>query len=645
MQVSFSLCAYHGAARRDQKQCAKIRDFKKAKLLGCGGHDNQRLKSDKIGRARAVFLRLASHQHVGASIWSAKHSGVRCCARELSGAFFVRTIFLARSTFLAVAAERELSCQLHLLTMKTAKSRSVKTPSCLILISAACIRLAAPALGQSIQHLTITQPGGMPGQPVLTGILPGSNSVTVTWDGPSGYYQLFEKPSLAAPTWQALGPRTNLTRRAVVNGANTNALFRILGPAPHFAGSRACIECHQSIHDTAMNTLHAQAFSSLQQMGQDTNPSCLPCHTVGYGVPTGFINAVVTPQLEGVQCENCHGPSGNHAANPDDPTARPRLEIAAQVCGGCHTGPHQPTFEEWQSSPHSGVVEDMNPTNRIDSCGRCHSGSARWSLVEGRPLPVGDANLGIMCINCHEPHSKTTNPYQLLYPLASTNDYFLTTSDAFTNQYDPNINVCAQCHNHRGASWTSSSRPPHHSPQYNMLLGTVGLLDSGLAPNQPASHALLIKDQCVGCHMQTTNLLSQTQLVVTGHRLRVQSFDICLACHPLPEQLAQFTSTAISNQVQTIKAALDLWALTKAPASLRASYGSRAWEYSNPGVLSPGGSGPTSNEQALVPVNIQKARFNLYLVLYDGSYGVHNAPFAVTLLDTAQNWVQEELNK
>jgi hypothetical protein len=266
-------------------------------------------------------------------------------------------------------------------------------------------------------------------------------------------------------------------------------------------------------------------------------------------------------------------------------------------------------------------------------------------MLEGKPLPVGDANLGIQCINCHEPHSKTANPHQLLNPVASTNDYFLTTTDVFTNKYDPNINICAQCHNHRGASWTSSSRPPHHSPQYNMLLGTVGLLDSGLAPNQPASHALLIKNQCVGCHMQATNYVNETQPASTGHNFQVQSFDSCRACHPLPQELAQFTTAAISNQVQTIKASLDLWAMTKAPALLQTNYGTRAWEYSSPGTLSPGGSGPSSAEQALVPVNIQKARFNLYLVLYDGSYGVHNAPFAVTLLDTAQTWVEQELGQ
>ena len=106
-----------------------------------------------------------------------------------------------------------------------------------------------------------------------------------------------------------------------------------------------------------------------------------------------------------------------------------------------------------------------------------------------------------------------------------------------------------------------------------------------------------------------------------------------------------FTSSAISNQMQTIKASLDLWAVTKAPTALRAKYGTLAWEYTTPGTLSQGGPGPSSTEQALVPVNIQKARFNLYLVLNDGSFGVHNGPFAVTLLDTAQTWVDVELNR
>src|SRR3974390_245406 len=86
------------------------------------------------------------------------------------------------------------------------------------------------ALGQSVQHLSITQPGGIPGQPLVTGVIPTTTNVTVTWDGPSGYYQLFEKTNLTDPNWHALGARTNLTRRQVVPGVNPNELSRVLGP-------------------------------------------------------------------------------------------------------------------------------------------------------------------------------------------------------------------------------------------------------------------------------------------------------------------------------------------------------------------------------------------------------------------------------
>ena len=130
-----------------------------------------------------------------------------------------------------------------------------------------------------------------------------------------------------------------------------------------------------------------------------------------------------------------------------------------------------------------------------------------------------------------------------------------------------------------------------------------------------------------------------------GHTFRVESLNNCAECHSDPELLLTFATFAISSQIQSVKNALDLWATTKAPEALRTKYGARAWEYSTPGDLSPGGSGPTSSEQAQIPDNIKKARFNLYIVKYDGSYGVHNGPHAVSLLESARNWVQAELNK
>jgi hypothetical protein len=509
---------------------------------------------------------------------------------------------------------------------------------------------ASFAIGQEVQHLSITQAGGMPGMPIITGLSKTTNGLEVKWDGPSGYYQLFRKWGLAG-NWEPVGG-ANLNRKATITEIHSNAFFRVAGPEPQYAGAQACIECHANIHTSEMDTRHSHALETLKTIGQHNNPACLPCHTVGNGLNSGFISEAATPHLAGVQCESCHGPAANHAANEFDLTVRPRVEIAATVCGGCHTGKHQPTFEEWSGSGHSAVVEDMNPAGRINACGRCHSGSSRLALLKNEPLPAGDANMGVVCITCHDPHGNhvftnvlsglvTTN--QLRNPVASTNDFFLTTAEAFTNKYNENINICAQCHNHRGATWTSSSRPPHHSPQYNMMLSTIGELPAGSARYPISTHGRLEK-QCVTCHMQTEEYESAEHPAVTGHSFKVETYNACISCHNFPGLLTQFAQGSVSNKVQQTKSYLDLWATTKAPQALQTKYGVRAWEFTTAGELS-GGVGPNATEQALIPENIRKARFNLYIVLYDGSYGVHNPHYAVGLLEASQNWIQQELEK
>jgi hypothetical protein len=511
-------------------------------------------------------------------------------------------------------------------------------------LAAACLAaIQSAGWAQGVQHLSITQPGGMPGLPIMTGISAGTNNVTLSWDGPGGYYQIFQTPDINA-RFQAIGKATNLVRTATISAIYNNAFFKVSGPAPSYAGALACSGCHAAIHNNELNTKHAQAFETLRAIGQHTNASCLPCHTVGYGLPTGFISEAATPRLEGVQCENCHGPAANHAGSETDPVYRPRIEIASQVCGGCHNGDNHPTFDEWASSPHVGVVEDMNATNRIDSCGRCHSGNARLSLLKNRPLPYGDANIGIVCTVCHDPHQTNANPAQLRNPVFSTNDYFITTSAPFTNQYQADINGCAQCHNHRGADWTSSSRPPHNSAQYNALLGTVGLI-TNQPPMKSHSHARRIANQCAGCHMQTTGTLNGLSTSTTGHGFEVTQYGACTPCHGSSgATLVQNTQSNTLQLINQLTASLNNWAMTKAPPSLWTNYGYLAWEYSTPGDLSSGSAGPTSSEQALIPDNIKKARFNLYLVYNEGSLGVHNNKnWTLPLLYSGMDWVAAEL--
>jgi hypothetical protein len=577
--------------------------------------------------------------------------------------------------------KHELSVQRHLQFMNRARALLVKCTVVLVLAAAGFFLTGGSGRAQGIPHLTIAQPGGMPGMPVMTGIQRTTNGFALTWDGPSGYYHLYQKSGLQDPSWQAAGG-FNLNRTTTITNISSNTFFRVSGPAPRYAGAQTCAECHGNVHDTEMNTAHAQAFLALQQIHQDTNSTCLPCHSVGYGLPTGFTDATHTLQLEGVQCENCHGPAANHAANPGDPTVVPRVELAAQVCGGCHSaqfaplsvaGLHPSFFEDWNASPHQAVVPDVlasmsSSTNSISSCGRCHSGSARLALLEGQnpsATLTNDFNVAITCAICHDPHATqvwtnvlsgviaftnsltgngiliTNNQLGLVYTnqlrcaLSSTNDFYLTTSDVFSNKYDPTINVCAQCHNDRGTAWTDTSRSPHHSPQYNMLLGTVGELTTGTTPGLPSTHSRL-EMQCVECHMQTTNNSS-------GHTFAVVTYQLCYNCHSDPAGLVQFVTSDISNQIQQTKGLLNMWATNNAPAALQTKYGTLAWEYTTPGDLSVGSSGPSATEQNSITNDIKKARFDLYLVLYDGSYGVHNGLYDIQLLQSAQNWIDGQL--
>jgi hypothetical protein len=557
--------------------------------------------------------------------------------------------------------------------------------------------MSRSAAAQGVQHLTITQPGGMPGLPVLTGIHPVTNGVSVTWFGPSGYYQLFQKLDLTHPNWQSVGG-LRLTNQAIIPASHSSAFFRVSGPSPQYAGAQACTECHAGVHSTVMKTSHAGAFTNglFVAQGGQTNSSCLSCHTVGSGLPTGFISKSRTPHLAGVQCENCHGPAANHAANPDDFSVRPRVDIASTVCGGCHTAKsvpvqvassHLPRYEDWNSSAHRAVRDELKgdfasslgPSVYIPSCGRCHSGTVRDALLQNAPLPGGHeaGAVGVACATCHDPHSKhvhtnmlagvlsftnaltgfrfvTTNnalgaryTNQLREPLASLTDYHA--GGNFTTNYNAQINVCAQCHNDRGASSSNSERPPHHSLQYNMLLGTVGELVSGQSPNFPATHSRIEK-QCVACHMPTSEQSS-------GHKFAVTSYDACVTCHGSAanaEDFVVFVRGIVTSLSQQVQAGLDQWATQKAPAEIR-KYGTLAWEYQHAGQLSsPDGTlsgpvsdrnDPTKDEQKYIPGNIKKARFNLYLVINDGSYGVHNGPYALTLLDAAQKWIQTELNR
>ena len=85
------------------------------------------------------------------------------------------------------------------------RSARFRRASALLLLVALGPAGAWRATAQNTRHQTVLQPGGIPGIPVLTGITRVTNGLTVTWDSPAGYCQLYQKRSLTDPAWQAIG--------------------------------------------------------------------------------------------------------------------------------------------------------------------------------------------------------------------------------------------------------------------------------------------------------------------------------------------------------------------------------------------------------------------------------------------------------
>lgn len=105
--------------------------------------------------------------------------------------------------------------------------------------------------------------------------------------------------------------------------------------SPAFAGIDACFSCHPKQHASWEKTGHARAFQTLVRGKSSSDPTCLPCHTTGFGekADSGTI-------LQNVQCESCHGPRRGHPENQTE-----ALPVGEDTCLSCHNPAKSPKFE------------------------------------------------------------------------------------------------------------------------------------------------------------------------------------------------------------------------------------------------------------------------------------------------------------
>jgi 2',3'-cyclic-nucleotide 2'-phosphodiesterase (5'-nucleotidase family) len=122
--------------------------------------------------------------------------------------------------------------------------------------------------------------------------------------------------------------------------------------SPAYVSSAACAQCHTAQYIHWSNSAHARATDPLPPRQFEFEASCLSCHATGQQ-KTDAASAAEMAKLQNVQCEQCHGPGGDHVARPGKGYGRVTNIQAA--CSACHTPDTSPDFDAraaWEKIKH-----------------------------------------------------------------------------------------------------------------------------------------------------------------------------------------------------------------------------------------------------------------------------------------------------
>lgn len=124
--------------------------------------------------------------------------------------------------------------------------------------------------------------------------------------------------------------------------------------AADYVGSPTCVGCHPSAAAAWNKSAHSHAFDVLVERGADADPSCIACHTVGFGSPSGYRREFGTGKLTHVGCESCHGPGGRHVAEraAGGPVTFEFRPLGPGDCQKCHHGEFSRPFDWDAFWPH-----------------------------------------------------------------------------------------------------------------------------------------------------------------------------------------------------------------------------------------------------------------------------------------------------
>ncbi|MDZ7292130.1 MAG: T9SS type A sorting domain-containing protein [candidate division KSB1 bacterium] len=435
-----------------------------------------------------------------------------------------------------------------------------------------------------------------------------------------------------------------------------------------------CSVCHTGNFQQWTKTGHSSIFTNAidGKVSDHYAEYCIECHTTGYDLDADGNDGFDDVQKElgwkfpaklqsgnwdtlktfftklaaraNIQCESCHGPGSQHnALGPDKTSIAMSLDEA--TCGYCHEEePYHRKNQQWKESVHASTALEAY-ANR-EGCDRCHSG---WAFIrrvdvkspDNRPL----RGFGqISCAVCHDPH-RADLPAQVR-TLAN-----VTLGDSVkVVNYGGMGKVCMQCHISRQAAVDYTNNPanlstrfgPHHSNQADMIDGSNAIEYD--IPIGSSGHKFAATDACVTCHMAATPAAGQRGHDKVGEHTFAMKWDggtptdpsddvenvaICQGCHGPIESFDDIMAKADYDEDGTIEGTRhEVEGLVEKldkllPPRTNNTVIANNYNWTQPGLT----PAEVAKRKAYT-----KAWFNLLFVEEDGSMGVHNAAYAITLL-------------
>ncbi|MBT3344202.1 MAG: hypothetical protein HN712_13190 [Gemmatimonadetes bacterium] len=186
----------------------------------------------------------------------------------------------------------------------------------------------------------------------------------------------------------------------------------------HYAGERACLDCHDDVYEDKTQAKHASLAcetchgpAAIHVEDEDSLPHvprerehCALCHAFQPARPNGFPQVELAIHNPRDACIDCHDP---HAPLPDlseadcnachGEIARTKAvsHHAELACERCHTVPEA----------HRDTPRQVRPTkpSSIQLCGECHDRSSSESAAIPR-ISLTEHEPEYVCWQCHYPH-------------------------------------------------------------------------------------------------------------------------------------------------------------------------------------------------------------------------------------------------